>query len=107
MLKLILACTLISIHSASNAHDQLSGAYEPVSLTNVRTGASLEAADRQGLLIMTRGYYSMMTTNPNRCALDNDELALLNHEQELENLKEWLDINDHTGRYDASDTTLT
>jgi len=107
MLKLILACTLISIHTASNAHDPLSGAYERVSLTNVRTGKSPEAAERQGLLIMAHGHYSMMTMNPSRRVLDNDEVALLNNEQELEYLKEWLDINGHTGRYDASDTTLT
>lgn len=106
MLRLILACLLVSFHVTSNADDRINGAYERVSLTNVRTGESPEAADRKGILIMAHGHYSMMTMNPNRRALDRDEVAALDTEQELEFLKEWLDINGHTGRYAATDDAL-
>jgi len=89
------------------ADNQLDGAYQRVSLTNTRTGESPEAADRQGLLIMAHGHYSMMTMNPNRRALKDDQIAQLDKDEELDLLREWLDINGHTGRYEADETVLT
>ena len=52
--------------SAVIANDDIEGAYERVSLTHMRTGESSEAVNRQGLLILAHGHYSMMTMNPDR-----------------------------------------
>lgn len=90
------------------ADDNIEGAYERVSLINTRTGESPEAANRQGLLIMAHGHYSMMTMNPDRRALGRDEkLEDMPQDEQIEFLQEWLDINGHTGRYEADGKTLT
>ena len=89
------------------ADDAPEGAFERVSLTNTRTGESPEAANRQGLLILAAGHYSMMTMNPDRRALGDDEVAELPPAEQLAYLREWLDINGHTGRYEAADCRLT
>ena len=88
------------------ADEQLSGAYERVSLTNTRTGESPEAANRQGLLIMAHGHYSMMTMNPERHYIDPEEQESMAAAEEIAYLKQWLDINGHTGRYEVEDDTL-
>lgn len=87
--------------------DTVEGVYERVSITNVTTGELAEAANRQGLLIIANGHYSMMTMNPERRKLepgqkpedlaDADRIALL---------EEWLDINAHSGRYEIDGDTL-
>ncbi len=46
--------------------ENIDGVYSRLSLTNIRTGQSPEALDRQGLLIMMEGYYAMMTQNADR-----------------------------------------
>ena len=46
--------------------ENIDGVYSRLSLTNIRTGKSPEALDRQGLLIMVDGYYAMMTQNADR-----------------------------------------
>jgi len=46
--------------------EKIDGVYSRLSLTNIRTGQSPEAIDRQGLLIMTEGYYALMTQNADR-----------------------------------------
>ncbi len=95
----------------SNGHAQssspLDGAYERVSLTNVRTGESPEAADRQGLLLMGSGHYSMMTMQPDRRVLGADEkLEDMSPADQVTYLQEWLDINAHSGRYAVEGDTL-
>lgn len=89
------------------ADDRLEGAWERVSLTNTRTGESPEAANRQGLLIMAHGHYSMMTMNPDRKFIANDEVSAMPENQQIAYLQEWLDINGHTGRYEADGQNLT
>ena len=86
---------------------ELDGAYERVSLTNSRTGESPEAANRQGLLIMAHGHYAMMTQNPERRLLTRAEQTALDDADLVAFLREWLDINAHSGRYEATDTELT
>ncbi len=89
------------------ANDDIEGAYERVSLTNMRTGESPEAANRQGLLILAHGHYSMMTMNPERRVLGSDEkLEDLSKDQQISFLQEWLDINGHTGRYEVDGDEL-
>ncbi len=89
------------------ANDDIEGAYERVSLTNMRTGESPEAANRQGLLILAHGHYSMMTMNPQRRVLGSDEkLEDLSKDQQISFLQEWLDINGHTGRYEVDGDEL-
>ncbi|MEM9208789.1 MAG: hypothetical protein AAGA61_06055 [Pseudomonadota bacterium] len=102
-LLVVLATTFGTALAAS----ELDGAYERVSLTNTRTGASPEAANRQGLLILANGHYSMMTMNPDRRSLADDAVAALSAEEEIAYLREWLDINGHTGRFEAQDGELT
>lgn len=97
--------TLVCAASVS-ADEQLSGAYERVSLTNTRTGESPEAADRQGLLLMAHGHYSMMTMNPQRHYVDAEKQAGMAAADEIAYLKQWLDINGHTGRYEVDGDTL-
>ena len=86
---------------------ELEGAYERVSLTNTRTGESPEAANRQGVLIMAHGHYAMMTQNPERRVLTRDEQALLDDGEQIAYLREWLDVNAHSGRYEATASELT
>lgn len=99
-------CTLLMIFGGAAADEQLEGVYERVSLTNTRTGESPEAADRKGLLIMAHGHYSMMTMNPNRRYVPDEEQAAMTAEDEIDYLQEWLDINGHTGRYSVVGDTL-
>ena len=89
------------------ADSNLDGAYERVSLTNTRTGKSPEAADRQGLLIMAYGHYSMMTMNPNRRIIEHDTLQAMPVDEHIVYLQEWLDINGHTGRFEVDGNKLT
>jgi len=90
------------------ANDDIEGAYERVSLTNTRTGESPEAANRQGLLILAHGHYSMMTISPDRRVLNRDEkLDDLSQDEQIAYLKEWLDMNAHSGRYEVEGSALT
>ena len=98
---------ILSLACAAQADERLEGAWERVSLTNTRTGESPEAANRQGLLIMADGHYSMMTMNPDRRYLADEDVASLSDDEEIAYLREWLDINGHTGRYEAGDGKLT
>ena len=101
---LLLPFLLISV-AALGA--DLDGAYERVSLTNTRTGESPEAENREGVLIMAHGHYAMMTQNPERRVLTRDEQALLDDREEIAFLREWLDVNAHSGRYEATASELT
>ena len=98
---------LMAISMSAFADDSVEGAYERMSLTNTRTGESPEAANRQGLLIMAHGHYSMMTMNPERRFIANDEVDAMPATEQIEYLQEWLDINGHTGRYEADGEMLT
>lgn len=99
---------LISLFASSIAvAHELDGAYERVSLINTRTGESPEALNRQGLLIVAHGHYSMMTQNPERRFLSRDEQSGLQPDEELAYLREWLDINAHSGRFEAENGKLT
>ena len=94
--------------TAAFANDDIEGVYERISLTNTRTGESPEAANRQGLLILAHGHYSMMTMNPERRVLNSDEkLEDLSQDEQIAYLQEWLDINGHTGRYEIDKNVLT
>ena len=106
MNRLIFSLLLIAASGISSA-DSLDGAYERVSLTNTRTGESPEAANRQGLLIMAHGHYSMMTMNPERRFIADADVAAMAAEDQVEYLQEWLDINGHTGRYAVEGDSLT
>jgi len=84
--------------------ENIDGVYSRLSLTNIRTGQSPEALDRQGLLIMTEGYYAMMTQNADRhllAEIDNSSIKEKNNYLEL-----WLAINAHSGRYKVEGDTL-
>ena len=98
---------LLLVCAGALADDNLEGAYERVSLTNTRTGESPEALNRKGLLIMAHGHYSMMTMNPDRRFIPDDDVASLPASEQITYLREWLDINGHTGRYEAADGKLT
>ena len=99
---------LLLLSGSAVADDNIEGAYERVSLINTRTGESPEAANRQGLLLLAHGHYSMMTMNPDRRALGRDEkLEDMPQDEQIAFLQEWLDINGHTGRYEADGKTLT
>ena len=106
MNKLLIAVCLLAA-SMAGADERLEGAWERVSLTNTRTGESPEAANRRGLLLMAHGHYSMMTMNPDRRSISGAELDALPADQRIDYLEEWLDINGHTGRYEADGSTLT
>ena len=106
MLRIVLTLPLLLLTLIARA-ESLDGAYERVSLTNVRTGESPEALNREGLLIMAHGHYAMMTQNPERRVLSRDEQTELDTEEEVRFLREWLDINAHSGRYEATDGSLT
>jgi hypothetical protein len=101
---LVLLLAQIGIASADVSID---GAYERISLTNTRTGESPEAADRRGLLIMADGYYSMMTINPDRRFIAEEEIDAMPAADQVAYLREWLDINGHTGRYEVEGDALT
>lgn len=106
-IRLLLATfAVLFLHSAAIAHE-LDGVYERVSLVNTRTGESPEAANRQGLLIIAHGHYAMMTMNPDRRVLDRAEAAALDGEAELAFLREWLDVNAHSGPIEVSAESLT
>lgn len=107
MKHFMFALGLLAACSCGLASESLDGAYERVSLTNTRTGESPEDANRQGLLIMAQGYYSMMTMNPERRVIENEALDALSADEHIAYLQEWLDINGHTGRYAADGDTLT
>ena len=84
--------------------ENIDGVYSRLSLTNIRTGQSPEALDRQGLLIMTEGYYAMMTQNADRhllAKIDSPSMKEKNNYLEL-----WLAINAHSGRYKVEGDTL-
>ena len=106
-MKISLILALLIAGTASFADERLEGAWERVSLTNTRTGESPEALDRRGLLIMSHGHYSMMTMNPERRYIADDEVSAMPAKEQIEYLREWLDINGHTGRYEADGQTLT
>ena len=71
--SIVTATLSLLLATAVFANDDIEGAYERVSLTNTRTGESPEAANRQGLLILAHGHYSMMTMNTDRRVLQADE----------------------------------
>ena len=98
---------ILLVSAVTVADERLEGAWERVSLSNTHTGESPEAPNRQGLLIMADGHYSMMTMNPDRRFVPDDELASKPAGEQLAYLREWLDINGHTGRYEARDGKLT
>ena len=107
MMKKVTLLALFLLPLTAIADDRLEGAWERVSLTNTRTGESPEALNRQGLLIMGHGHYSMMTMNPDRRYIADENVESLSADEEIAYLREWLDINGHTGRYEASDGKLT
>jgi hypothetical protein len=107
MKKIIISVLLLQPWLPGTALADLGGAYERVSLTNTRTGELPEAANRQGLLIMAHGHYSMMTINPDRRVLGSDEkFEDMSQDEQVTYLQEWLDINGHTGRYEVDGETL-
>ena len=103
----LLFLILFAASGIAVAADSLDGAYERVSLTNSRTGESPEAVDRQGLLIMAHGHYSMMTMKPDRRVIEDDALLAMPADEQIAYLREWLDINGHTGRFKVDGDTLT
>lgn len=105
---LITAAAIAAITcSPVNADDTIEGAYERISLLNTRTGESPEAANRQGLLILAHGHYSMMTMNPDRRVLNSGEkVEDMPRDEQISFLQEWLDINGHTGRYEVDGDVL-
>ena len=106
-MKISLILALLIASTVSIADERLEGAWERVSLTNTRTGESPEAANRRGLLLMYHGHYSMMTMNPERRYIADDAVSAMPANEQIEYLREWLDINGHTGRYEADGQTLT
>lgn len=103
---LIVTLAILLFGNCALAHE-LDGVYERVSLVNARTGDSPEAANRQGLLIIAHGHYAMMTMNPERRVLSRAEAAALDGEAELAFLREWLDVNAHSGSIDVDEDSLT
>ena len=107
MKKLILLTSLLAISFTVSAQGNIDGAYERVSLANTRTGESPEAANREGLLILAHGHYSMMTMNPERRSISRDDnIDDWPVDEQISFYKEWLDINGHTGRYEIDGDTL-
>jgi hypothetical protein len=107
MKKIASSIVLIAIACTSFAQGSIEGAYERVSLINTRTGASPEAANRRGLLILAHGHYSMMTMNPERRVISRDEqVDEWPSDEQIAYYKEWLDINGHTGRYEIDGEKL-
>jgi hypothetical protein len=94
----------LALNTQALKAENIDGVYSRLSLTNIRTGQSPEAIDRQGLLIMTEGYYAMMTQNADRHLLvkiDSPSMKEKNNYLEL-----WLAINAHSGRYKIEGDTL-
>jgi hypothetical protein len=107
MNKLFIFTSLFVISVPAMAQGNIEGAYERVSLINTRTGESPEAANRQGLLILADGHYSMMTMNPERRVVSRDEnVDSWPPDEQVSFYKEWLDINGHTGRFEIDGDTL-
>ena len=107
MRLLLTIASLVAMSTPATAQEDIEGAYERVSLTNTRTGESPEAANRRGLLILSNGYYSMMTMNPERRIVARDEnIDAWPADEQIAFYKEWLDINGHTGRYETEDGEL-
>lgn len=107
MKNFVVLVSLITIPLTVSAQVNIDGAYERVSLTNTRTGESPEALNRQGLLIMAHGHYSMMTMNPERKIVSKDEkIEDWPDAEQISFYKEWLDFNGHTGRYEIDGDTL-
>jgi hypothetical protein len=99
---------LLIFSSVFASANDLDGAYRRVSLTNTRTGESPEASNREGLLIMAHGHYAMMTQNPDRRVLAPDEkLEQMSETDQIAYLREWLDVNAHSGRFETDGDTLT
>ena len=107
MIKCVLVLVIL-IGSTFASANELDGVYHRISLTNARTGESPEALNREGLLIMAYGHYSMMTQNPDRRVLGPDEkLEQMSDAEQILYLKEWLDVNAHSGRFESDGDTLT
>ena len=107
MKTLMTITLLVAISAQAIAQENIDGVYERVSLTNTRTGESPEAANRQGLLILSDAHYSMMTMNPDRRVVSRDEdIDAWPAEDQIAFYKEWLDINGHTGRYEIDGNKL-
>lgn len=84
----------------------LDGVYERVSLTNTTTGQQLDEG-QQGLLIIARGYYSMMTIKPDRPVLERGRrLEDMPDAEQIAFMKEWLKMNGHTGPCEVKADTL-
>jgi hypothetical protein len=97
----LLAVTGCVLSGMALAAGSIEGAYERISLVNTRTGESPEAANRQGLLILAYGHYSMMTMNPERRVLQaGQRVEDMSQDEQIAFYKDWLDINGHTGRYE-------
>lgn len=103
--RLIVA--LLLVPGSLFADDGLDGAYERVSLVNSRTGEAPEAVNRKGLLIFADGHYAMLTINPDRRHATREAVAKMSDKQEVEYLRQWLDVNAHSGRYETKGRTLT
>ena len=87
--------------------EDIDGVYSRLSLTNVRTGQSPEALNRQGLLIMTEGYYAMMTQNADRHLLTKiEKIDNFSMKEKNNYLDLWLAINAHSGRYKVEGDSL-
>ena len=100
-----LLCLLASLAEADSS---VEGVYERVSLANVETGFSPERGERKGLLIMAHGHYSMMTMNQDRRVLaDGESVDEMTDAEKIAFLEEWLDVNAHSGRYEADGEYLT
>ncbi len=105
----VLFCALPAFATAvpGQSSASLEGAYERVSLTNITTGEEAEAANRRGLLILTNGYYSMMTMRPDRRKLEpGQKRSEMSEPDQIEFLEEWLDINAHCGPFEVEGDTL-
>lgn len=106
MIRSVLLLILLFGSVFARAND-LDGVYRRISLTNTRTGESPEALNREGLLIMAHGHYSMMTQNPDRRVLGPDEkLEQMSDAEQIAYLEEWLDVNAHSGRFETDGDTL-
>lgn len=105
LFNLLLTALLAS--ASALADDNLEGAWERVSLVNSRTGEAPEAVNRKGLLIFADGHYAMLTMNPDRRHASRDAVAKMSDKQEVEYLRQWLDVNAHSGRYESKGRTLT
>ncbi len=100
-IALCLAAPLVMADSA------VEGVYERVSLANVETGFSPERGNRKGLLIMAHGHYAMMTMNQDRRVLaDGESVDAMSDSEKIAFLEDWLDVNAHSGRYEADGQEL-